>query len=235
MTSTRIDSVTVADGAFDLDVWLPETGHGPGLLLIPEIFGVGSYIKAVGERLAAIGYVVAAPEVFWRIERHFATEHDQAGLETAIAMIGKFDFEKGVADLEAAYERLGEMPEVTAPRGVIGFCFGGRMAYALASRVDPAVVVSYYGSGIAPALGEAAGIHCPIQFHFGESDPYIPNEEVAAITSAMEGKDNAEVHVQAGAGHAFDNHEAAMFHHPDAAKAAWSLTTGFLERHLPTS
>ena len=92
-----------------------------------------------------------------------------------------------------------------------------------------------YGSGIAPALGEAAGIHCPIQFHFGESDPYIPNEEVTAIQSAMTGRENAEVHVQAGAGHAFDNHEAAMFHNPDAAKAAWSLTAGFLERHLPTN
>jgi carboxymethylenebutenolidase len=234
MTETRTDNVTVADGSFDLDVWLPEAGHGPGLLLIPEIFGVGAYIKDVGIRLSDMGYVVAAPEVFWRIERHFATEHDQDGLQTAMAMIGKFDFEKGVDDLIAAYERLGEMPEVTGPRGVIGFCFGGRMAYALASRVDPAVVVSYYGSGIAPAIGEASGIHCPIQFHFGESDPYIPNEEVATIQEAMDGRENAEVHVQPGAGHAFDNHEAAMFHNAKAAKAAWSLTAGFLERHLPS-
>jgi carboxymethylenebutenolidase len=235
MTSTRTDHVTVADGTFDLYVWVPDAGDGPGLLLIPEIFGVGKYIKAVGERLADLGYVVAAPEVFWRIERNFATEHDEEGLGAAMAMIGRFDFPNGVADLTAAYARLGELPEVTGGRGVIGFCFGGRMAYALASRVDPAVVVSYYGSGIAPALGEAAGIHCPIQFHFGESDPYIPNEEVAAIQKTMAGKANAEVHVQAGAGHAFDNHEAAMFHHPEAAEAAWALTTGFLEKHLPTS
>jgi dienelactone hydrolase len=64
MPTTRTDQVAVDGGAFDLHVWLPESGTGPGVLLIQEIFGVGAYIRAVGERLAALGYVVGAPDVF---------------------------------------------------------------------------------------------------------------------------------------------------------------------------
>ena len=67
MTS-RIDRVGTPDGPFDLTVWLPEAGHGPGILLIQEIFGVGEYIRAVAEDLAALGYVVAAPDLFWRLK-----------------------------------------------------------------------------------------------------------------------------------------------------------------------
>ena len=76
---------------------------------------------------------------------------------------------------------------------------------------------------------------CPIQFHFGEADGYIPLDQVAQIEAAFAGRADAEVHVQPGAGHAFDNHESAMFHNPDAAAAAWALTTGFLAKHLPVS
>jgi hypothetical protein len=85
---------------------------------------------------------------------------------------------------------------------------------------------SKHGSG-RPRSRRGGGIHCPIQFHFGEST--CP--EGGRIQSAMTGRENAST---AGAGHT-DNHEAAMFHNPDAAKAAWSLTAGFLERHLPTN
>ena len=75
MATTRTDTVTVDDGTFDLHVWVPEAGHGPGLLLLQEIFGVGAYLRAVAERLVALGYVVGAPDVFWRIERNWASSH----------------------------------------------------------------------------------------------------------------------------------------------------------------
>ena len=81
MPTTRTDQVVVDGGAFDLHVWLPESGTGPGVLLIQEIFGVGAYIRAVGERLATLGYVVGAPDVFWRIQPNWESDHTPEGVE----------------------------------------------------------------------------------------------------------------------------------------------------------
>jgi carboxymethylenebutenolidase len=233
--TTRTDQVTVDDGAFDLHVWLPEAGSGPGILLIQEIFGVGPYIRAVGERLAGLGYVVGAPDVFWRIQRNWESGHDEQGLNDSLGLIAKFDFAKGIDDCVAALDALRDEPEVTSGVGVMGFCMGGLLTYHVAARSNPDVAVSYYGSNIAAGLDAAGDVSCPIQFHFGESDGYIPLDQVREIEAAFAGRDDAEVHVQPGAGHAFDNHESAMFHHPDAATAAWALTTGFLARYLPVS
>jgi carboxymethylenebutenolidase len=235
MTTTRTDHVTVADGTFALHLWLPESGSGPGMLLLQEIFGVGPYIRAVGERLAEMGYVVGAPDVFWRIQPGWEADHDEAGLNASLALIGQFDFTKGIEDCVAALGRLRDEPEVRGGCGVIGFCMGGLLTYHVAASADPDVAVSYYGSNIAAGLGRAADVNCPIQFHFGESDGYIPLDQVDAIKEAFAAKADAEVHVQPAAGHAFDNHESAMFHHPEAAAAAWALTTGFLTKHLPVT
>jgi carboxymethylenebutenolidase len=71
-----------------------------------------------------------------------------------------------------------------------------------------------------------------VLFHYGAEDPYIPGDEVQAVTAAFAGRDDVEVHVQPGAGHAFENHEAPMFHDPGATAASWGVTTAFLARHL---
>jgi carboxymethylenebutenolidase len=231
----RVDQVTVDDGTFDLPVWLPASGSGPGLVLFQEIFGVGPYIRAVAERLATLGYVVGAPDLFWRRQRDWQASHDQAGLEASMAMVQKFDFAKGVADGVAALQYLRGLPEVVDDVGVIGFCLGGTMSWFVAAAADPAVAVSYYGSGVAGGLGQADDVACPIIFHFGESDPYLPLEQVDAIRAAVGDRADVEIHVQAGAGHAFDNHEAEMFWNEAAAAAAWDRTVAFLERYLPVS
>jgi carboxymethylenebutenolidase len=80
MTLQRTESVAVDDGEFDLHVWTPDAGRGPAILLIQEVFGVGPYIRAVAERLADAGYVVGAPDVFWRFHRNWEADHSQAGL-----------------------------------------------------------------------------------------------------------------------------------------------------------
>ncbi|HEX9258487.1 MAG TPA: dienelactone hydrolase family protein [Acidimicrobiales bacterium] len=233
--TTRTEQVTVDDGQFDLHVWVPSSGSGPGLLLIQEIFGVGPYLRAVAERLADAGYVVGAPDVFWRLQPNWEAGHDEKGLTDSIALVGQFDFDSGITDCVAALVHVGGLPEVQGGTGVIGFCLGGLLTYHVAARAEPVAAVSYYGSNIAAGLGLADQVTCPIQFHFGENDPYIPLEQVELIKTAMDGREHAEVHVQAGAGHAFDNHEAAMFHHPEAAAVAWALTMGFLGKHLPVS
>ena len=151
--SSRVESVQTPDGSFDLTVWLPEAGTGPGLLLIQEIFGVSDYIRAVADDLAGLGYVVAAPDLFWRVKPGHDASHDEDGLKESFGVASQFDAEKGVADATVALQHLSELPEVDGGTGIIGFCLGGSIAYLVAARseldaaaAELAVVVSFYGS-----------------------------------------------------------------------------------------
>jgi carboxymethylenebutenolidase len=232
--TTRTETVTALDGGrFDAHVTLPESGSGPGILLLQEIFGINDYLRSVGSRLADLGFVVLSPDVFWRIERNIDLPHDEGSLQKAFGYVQQFDIDQGIEDCGAALTHLRALPEVTDKVGVLGFCLGGRLAYHVAARSEPDAAVSYYGSGIADMLDEAEQISCPILFHFGSEDPFIPNDQVERIQARFGSQDHVEVAVQQGAGHAFDNHMAAMFHNPDAAAAAWRLTVEFLDRTLP--
>jgi len=231
--SSRVESVSTQDGSFDLTVWLPEAGHGPGLLLIQEIFGVGDYIQAVAEDLAALGYVVAAPDLFWRLKPGHRAAHDQQGMTESLELVSRFDAERGVLDADLALQRLAGLPEVQGGLGVIGFCLGGSIAYFLAARAQVGAVVSFYGSAVPGQTDVLARISAPIQFHFGGSDSYIPRDQVARVEEAARGAENAEIHVEEDAGHAFHNRKAPMFHQPEAAARAWRRTEDFLARHLP--
>ncbi|MFC4912900.1 dienelactone hydrolase family protein [Actinomadura gamaensis] len=231
----RTETVRVPDGEFSLHVWLPEKGSGPGVLLIQEIFGVGDYMAAVADDLTALGYVVAAPDMFWRLERDWSVEHSESMMAEASDKVSRFDWTKGEDDLEAALDRLRELPEVSGGVGAVGFCFGGSLAYLLAARASEKLdaVVSFYGSRVPNDLDRAGDITVPIQFHFGGSDPYIPREKVAAVEEALAGRDDVEFHVQEDGGHAFHNRTSPLFHQPEPAARAWALTEDFLARRLP--
>jgi carboxymethylenebutenolidase len=231
--ASRIERVAAPDGPFDLTVWLPEAGHGPGILLIQEIFGVGDYIRAVAEDLAELGYVVAAPDLFWRLKPGHQAVHDAEGVAESLELSSRFDTDQGVDDAAAALEYLAALPEVRGGLGVIGFCLGGSIAYFLAARTQLDAVVSFYGSEVPGHTDVLAQISAPIQFHFGGNDPYIPRDQVARVEETVRGTQNAEVHVEEDAGHAFHNRKAPMFHHPEPAARAWQRTEEFLARHLP--
>jgi carboxymethylenebutenolidase len=233
MADQRTDTVTVADGSFDLFVWTPPSGRGPAVLVIQEIFGVGPYIRAVAERLAGAGYVVGAPDVFWRFAPGWAAPHDEAGLAASLEKVGQLDPQRAVADCAAALEALGGLGEVDGRPAVLGFCLGGTLAWGVAAADAPSACVSYYGSGVPSMLDLVDAVSCPTLFHFGDADPYIPSEGVDALNEAIAGRDGFVLNVER-AGHAFDNHEAPMFYDEGAAHAAWSKTMAFLTTHLPT-
>lgn len=237
--TTRTDQVTVPDGAFDLTVWLPDAPAGtprPGILLIQEIFGVGEYLHAVAEDLTALGYVVAAPDMFWRLHRNWVAGHDPEGLQASVELAGRFDFAAGINDAEAALDALRALPEVAGqPVGALGFCFGGSVTFSLAAQANPDATVSFYGSAVPGNVADMPRITTPIQFHFGGSDPYIPRAEIAKVEQAAAANPQAETHVQEEAGHAFHNRKAPAFHQPEAADRAWRLTEEFLARTLPVS
>jgi carboxymethylenebutenolidase len=233
---TRTDTIPMPDGGeMGAFVALPEAGRGPGLLVLMEIFGVGTYIRRAAERLAELGYVALAPDLYRRTNPGLALGHDQESLPVAFEAVTKLDIAGAVEDSIVALRHLRGLPEVDGRAGVLGFCLGGSLAFSVAAEGDPAVAVSYYGSTVADSLGERERIGCPMQFHFGAQDPYIPLEQAELVAAAAARRPDWECHIQPDAGHAFDNHDSDQFHRPEAAARAWERTAEFLARELPTS
>jgi carboxymethylenebutenolidase len=230
----RSETITIADGELAAHVAVPAGGSGPGILLLHEIYGVNDYVRDAAQRLADLGCVVLAPDLFWRTRPGLELPHDDAGTQAGMAAMQQLDVPAAVRDAIAALEVLRAMPEVAGRRaGVLGFCLGGTLAYEVAVEGDPQVAVVYYGSGIPDRLDAAGRIACPMIMHWGGADPFIPPERVDAVAAMAAGRDRIECHVHAGAGHAFDNHRSPRFHMPQARAAAWELTAAFLARELP--
>jgi len=231
---SRRERVSAHDGGhFSAHTVLPESGSGPGLLVLHEIFGVGSYIRAAADRIAGLGYVAMAPDLFWRLQPDIALDPDEAGLARGIELRQKLDITAAVRDCDAALAHLRSLPEVTDGAGVLGFCMGGMLAYFTAVESEPDVAVSYYGTGVPDAIDRVERIECPTLFHFGGADPYISGDQVEQVRDAIGRRDDMEVHVQPGAGHAFDKHDAPMFYNARAAETAWRITTTWLQQWLP--
>lgn len=232
--TTRVERVPTSGGELDAYVAVPDAGSGPGIVVLQEIFGVGGYIKEATERLAGLGYVALAPDLYWRIKPGISLEHTEDGMGEAFQTAQRLDHDLAVVDSIAALAALRALPEVTdAKAGVLGFCLGGTLAYRTAVQDDPDVAVCYYGSGIPGMLDQAGAIGCPVLFHFGGQDPYIPREQADRVAEFAAQRDDMECHVHADAGHAFDNHDAPMFHQPEPAARAWQITSEFLARTLP--
>jgi carboxymethylenebutenolidase len=216
----------------DAHLALPPSGSGPGVLLLQEALGVNDYVRGVADRLAAQGYVVLAPDVYWRHERKVDLAHDEAGLGRAFELMGRLDRDVTSADLRDALRHLRGMPDVgDAKVGVIGFCMGGALTYRVACDADPDCAVSYYGVGIDAELERAASLECPILFHFGADDAFIPLDATMRVNDALGARPGVAIEVHEGAGHAFDN-PGAPWHDAEVAARAWDRTTAFLAEHL---
>ena len=216
---------------FDGYLALPPAGHGPGLVLFQEIFGVNEHIRTVAEQYALDGFVVLAPDVFWR--RAPRVELGYVGDERtrAVALMQGLHAPDAMADIATAVAALRARPEVGARKvGAFGYCMGGRFAYLAAASTDVAAAVAFYGGGIHAQLDRAAAIHCPVQFHYAEHDDHIPLDAVERVRAAMAGK-TAEVHVYPGSMHGFNCWARASYHAASAARAH-GRATAFLAQHL---
>ncbi|TAL18929.1 MAG: dienelactone hydrolase family protein [Frankiales bacterium] len=235
MTTARAETVPTPDGrTFTAHCAVPDQ-PGPGILLFQEIFGVNDNMRGLADRLAREGYVVLVPDVFWRIEPGFE-RNDESALQECMAMVGQLDWETVPADISAAHAQLLSLPECTGTVGAVGFCLGGTLAFLAAarSRVDGRGIdaaVSYYGSGnngLLPLLDE---VRCPVLFHYGDRDPYIPTESIDEVERAIAGRPGMRLE-RYDAGHAFSNWDAPSMYDQSAAEAAWTTTTAFLAEHL---
>src|SRR5207248_5044183 len=123
MAGQWIDIAAADGGTFKGYLTIPASGSGPGILLLQEIFGVNRFMREVADYYAEEGYVVLAPDLFWRLEPGIDIEDTE--MEKAFGYYQKFDVAKGVEDIKAAVAALRALPEVTGKVGAIGFCLGG--------------------------------------------------------------------------------------------------------------
>lgn len=209
---------------------LPPGGRGPGLVLWQEIFGVNEHIRAVAEQYALDGFVVLAPDAFWRQAPRVELGYAGADREQALRLMKAYAAEDAAADIGAAVAALRARPELTGRVGALGYCLGGRLAYLTAATAGVDAAVAYYGGGIHTQLQHAAAIRCPLQFHYAEHDDNIPPSAVEQVRGALAGR-AAEVHLYAGATHGF-NCWARSNYHPASAALAHGRSVAFLAQHL---
>jgi len=216
-------------------------GKHPAVVVVMEAFGLNEHIKDVAGRLAREGYVTLAPDLYYR-EKNAVVGYDN--LQEAIRlMMGLWD-EKIVADMKGAIDYLKAQAFVRSDRiGVTGFCMGGRVTFLTACRnPDVKAAVPFYGGGIGSVqasertpkapLEYADQLRCPVLLFFGDSDPFIPLDEVERIKQRLaELKKSAETVVYPGAPHGFFCNERDSYR-ADAAKDAWQRLTQFFAQHL---
>jgi len=207
-------------GAYRAD---PQGAAKGGMVVIQEIFGVNHHIRAVCDRLAALGYVAVAPAVFDRFVRNFECGYTPDEIANARSYLGNLNFDNMMHDIAAAKDDL----KGGGPLGIVGFCMGGTAAFLTSCRIPGfAAAVAFYGGMIGKFADEKP--KCPIQMHFGEKDEGIPMDVVATIKQKQP---QAEIYTYPDAPHGFYCDERASYRKP-AADLAWSRTVEFLGKNM---
>jgi carboxymethylenebutenolidase len=217
-------SLQAADG-HELSAYVarPQAEPVAGLVVVQEIFGVNAHIRSVADGYARDGLLAVAPALFDRIERGVELGYDGADMQTARGFIPRLDPEKALEDIAAAMEFAGN--STSKKIGIVGYCFGGTLAWIAAARLRPSATVGYYGGGIGSYAGETpAG---PVMLHFGKNDAHIPREEVEKVHAA-----HPEVEIYwYDAGHGF-NCDARSSYNAAAARQARERSIQFFRKHL---
>jgi len=213
----------MARDGHEFNAWLAAP-RGPArgaLVIAQEIFGMNHHIRGVADGFAADGYLVIAPCLFDRIRRGtelgYSTEEGQQGRGYRL----QIPKDKTMLDLSASLNVVKHAGRVA----VIGYCWGGTLAYLAACELPIACAVSYYGGQIKDHLDQHP--KRPVLYHFGEQDPHIPAGDIEKIRAA---DPTGTIHLYP-ADHGFNCDERASY---DAASArlARERTLGFLVAQL---
>ncbi len=229
VTTQWIDIPHGDDGNCQGYLAVPPAGAGPGILLIQEIFGVNHHMRAVAEQYAMDGYVVLAPDVFWRQEQRVELGYEGDDMEKAFSLMRAADFPQTLTDLAAAAKVLRSRPECDGPVASIGYCMGGILSYLCATQGSVDRAVSFYPGGIANHLDKARSLNVPVQIHLGADDHLIPPDQIEQVKSTFADQAASEVHVYEDAGHGF-NCWARSAYVRRAAALSHGRTLTFLER-----
>jgi carboxymethylenebutenolidase len=213
-------SDTFEPGAYRAD---PSGAPKGAVVVIQEIFGVNHHIRSVCDRLADLGYVAIAPAIFDRIEPRFTCGYSPDEIAVARKFIANPDWPAMLRDTQAAIDAVRSV----GPVGIIGFCLGGSIAFAAATKLSGlSAAVGYYGGAIVRFADDKPKV--PTQLHFGEKDAGIPLSDVETIKAK---RPDVEVFIYPGAQHGFHCDERASYD-KTSADIAWPRSMAFLAAHL---
>ena len=214
---TTDDGVTI--GAYRAD---PPGKPKGGIVVLQEIFGVNPHIRRVADGFAAEGYLAIAPALFDRAKPGVELGYNPDGMQAGRGYVGQIEPAKTMLDVKAAVKAASEGGKVA----IVGYCWGGSLAYAAACSLDGlAAAVGYYGGTIAKSLDRRPQV--PTILHFGEKDAHIPMSDVEAIKAALP---DLPVYTY-NADHGFNCDARGSYDKPSAALAL-ERTLAFLDKHL---
>ncbi|HWF64242.1 MAG TPA: dienelactone hydrolase family protein [Rhizomicrobium sp.] len=220
------------DGNFSGYLARPGSERGPGLVVIQEIFGVNAVMREIADGMASRGYFALVPDLFWRLEPNVQlTDKTDADWKKALDLMGRFDVDKGIADIQSTIDYLRGTPGCTGKVGALGYCLGGQLAYLTAARTDIDAAVGYYGVNIQNRLDEAKNIKHPLMLHVAEADEYVPPPAQAKIEAGLKGNSHVTIHRYPLMNHAFArvggaHYDKAMADHANIRSAT------FFRQHL---
>jgi carboxymethylenebutenolidase len=231
MSSITIDAKD-GSGRFETYVAEPEGTPRAAIVVIQEIFGVNPGIRKKCDDWAAKGYLALAPDLFWRIQPGVVLDPDvPEQFQQALALMGKFDQDQGVADIEATIQaaraKLGDGGKV----GVVGYCLGGRLAFMTAARTDSDASVGYYGVSIDNLLGEKHAIANPVLLHIAGADHFVTPDIQARMHEGLDDHPKVTLFDYPGEDHGFAA-EMGQRRSDAAARLADSRTASFFEEYL---
>ncbi|HEV2799678.1 MAG TPA: dienelactone hydrolase family protein [Pyrinomonadaceae bacterium] len=205
---------------------VPEAGRGAGVVVIQEWWGLVPHIKNVCERFAAEGFVALAPDLYHGRQ---TTSPDEAG-----KMMMAMNIEQAEKDLRGAIEYLVAHESVAGDSvGTVGFCMGGALSlYAASKNEQVGACVVFYG-GHPKVKPDLENMRAPLLGIYAERDDFATPEGARELEAKLKslGK-QAEIHVYAGADHAFFNDERPEVYNATAAADAWQRTIRFFREHL---
>jgi len=216
-------------GEFSAYMALPRKGRGPGLVVLQEIFGVNQSIREMCDWLASRQFTVIAPDLFWRAQPGVELKEDD--FETGRGLRGKTDDNQASDDAATAVEFLKKHPACTGRVGVVGFCWGGMLAYLTAVRHKPDAAVSYYGVGIEKKLDLAKNLSCHLMLHYAGKDKFAGPEVAQQVRTAYTDDPRVSVFEYPKSDHAFARPGGVHFD-PPAADLAGMRTLSFLVDRL---
>jgi carboxymethylenebutenolidase len=219
------DITLTASDKFELGAYRTTPAGTPkgAVVVIQEIFGVNHHIRAVCDRFAVQGYVAVAPSIFDRIERNFQSGYSPEEVAIARKFVASPDWPAMLLDTQAAIDSVKDV----GPVGIIGFCLGGSVAYAAATKLSGlSAAIGYYGGAIVRFADDKPKV--PTQLHFGEQDQGIPLSDVETIRTK---RPEVEVFVYDGAQHGFGCDERASYDKA-SADVARQRSLAFFAKHL---
>ena len=220
----KMIELTASDG-HKLAAYRAEPSGKPrgGIVVIQEIFGVNSHIKSVADGYAADGYLAIAPAMYDRVKRGYETGYSQDEIQAGLKIMQGLDWADTMKDVEAAVKAASSAGKV----GIVGYCWGGTVAWVAAARMPGlAAAAPYYGGGMPNFKDEKPRI--PVMANFGENDQSPTPEQAKEILAKHP---EVQGHFYAGAGHGFNCDQRGSYN-AEASKLARQRTLEFFRKHV---